>query len=87
MFLAFLDDDYQIIEDPMLAFRGRIDTQDISLGKEANIAVNIESRLIDWERPRVRRYTNEDQQDLHSGDKGLEFVSQMVEKEITWPGR
>ena len=86
IFLGFLDADYALIDDPLLAFHGRIDTQDIGLGGDAQISVTLESRLIDWERPRVRRYTNEDQQNEYSDDKGLEFVSQMVEKEILWPG-
>jgi hypothetical protein len=86
IYLGFLDGNYTLIADPMLVFQGRMDTQDIRLGKDATISVNIESRLVDWERPRVRRYTNEDQQNQYPGDKGLEFVSQMVEREIVWPG-
>ena len=86
IYLGLLNNSYTLIVDPILVFRGRMDTQDIRLGRDATISVNIESRLVDWERPRVRRYTNEDQQNQYSGDKGLEFVSQMVEKEIIWPG-
>lgn len=86
IYLGFLDSNYSLIADPLLVFQGRMDTQDIRLGKDATVSVNIESRLVDWERPRVRRYTNEDQQNKYPGDKGLEFVSQMVEKEIVWPG-
>lgn len=87
VYLGFLDDNLQLIADPMLAFRGRMDTQDISLGQTATISLTLESRLIDWDRPRIRRYTNEDQQNEYPSDKGLEFVSQMVEKEINWPGK
>lgn len=86
VYMCFFDSDWSLIADPLLIFRGRMDTQDISLGQNASISLTIESRLIDWERPRVRRYNNEDQQNAYSGDKGLEFVAQMVEKEIIWPG-
>ncbi len=86
IYLGFLDSSYSLIAEPLLVFQGRMDTQDIRLGKDATVSVNIESRLVDWDRPRVRRYTNEDQQNQYPGDKGLEFVSQMVEKEIVWPG-
>jgi len=41
-------------------------------------------RLVDWERPRIRRYNNADQQVAFTGDKGFEFVPQMVEKELIW---
>jgi hypothetical protein len=46
--------------------------------------VRAENRLADLERPRVRRYNSGDQQLLFSGDKGLEFVEQMVDTSIVW---
>jgi hypothetical protein len=61
-----------------------MDTMDLSLGATGKLSVIIQSRLADWERPRLSRYTNEEQQALYSGDKGLEFVPQMVEKTIIW---
>ena len=39
---------------------------------------------IDWERSRIRRYTNQDQQQKFSGDKGLEFIQELQEKELFW---
>ena len=56
----------------------------IEAGETATISISVESRLVDWERPRVHRYTNADQQIAYPGDKGLEFVAQMVEKELVW---
>ena len=57
---------------------------DVQLGKTATVQLSIQSRLVDWDKARIRRYTNEDQQNFFSGDKGLEFVSQMVEKDLVW---
>ena len=68
----------------MVLFHGRIDTMDIQIGKTAQVNVTIESKLVDWERARIRRFTNEDQRSAYSSDEFLEFVTQTVEKEIVW---
>ena len=36
------------------------------------------------EESRARRYTNEDQQILHSDDTSLRFVTGLQDKEIVW---
>lgn len=84
IWLAPLDNDYRILSDPVIIFKGQMDTMPIKLGAQAAIQVTIESRLVAWERPGNRRYNNEDQQSEHPADKGFEFVPQMVEKEILW---
>jgi hypothetical protein len=43
-----------------------------------------ESRLMDFKRVREIRYTDEEQQNLFSGDVGLEFVNDIQEKPIFW---
>ncbi len=82
--LALLDDNHQVIASPTVLWSGRMDTMDIELGDTATISVTAESRLVDWERPRIRRYTSEDQRAAYPGDKGFEFVPQMQEKELVW---
>ncbi len=84
IYLAFLDNDHKIIGDPVGPWAGRMDTLSGDIGKTATLKLDIESRMADWERPRMRRYTDADQQKEYPGDKGLEFVSQMQEKEILW---
>ena len=84
LWLGFLDDNYALIADPVLAFRGRMDTMDLKLGETATVIARIENRMADWDRPRVRRYTNADQTARFPSDKGLEFVSQTAEREILW---
>ena len=56
----------------------------IDAGETATVSLSVESRLSDWERPRIRRYNNADQQIAYISDKGFEFVPQMVEKELIW---
>jgi len=84
IYLAPLDSNYTILSDPVVIFKGRMDTMPISLGNESVLQITIESKLVDWERPRVRRYNNEDQQAEFPGDLGFEFVPQMVEKSLLW---
>ncbi|MEI6158374.1 MAG: hypothetical protein WCP77_00960 [Roseococcus sp.] len=78
---------WAVLADPVVVFRGRMDTMDVRLGETATIIVKAENRLADWERPRIRRYTDEDQQQAYPGDRGFRFVSATAEKEIVWPGK
>lgn len=80
-----LDANGQPIGTPPLAFRGRMDQMSVTLGDTASVTVRLENRLADWERPRVRRYTDEDQKRLFPTDKGLEYVTATVDKDIVWP--
>ncbi|MGD9538558.1 MAG: hypothetical protein AB7P52_11580 [Alphaproteobacteria bacterium] len=84
LWLGFLDEGYALIDEPVLIFRGRMDTMDIRLGETATVVATVENRLADWDRPRVRRYTHADQIARFPADKGLEFVSQAAEREILW---
>lgn len=73
-------DSYQI-------FSGRMDVMTIDeQGETCAISLSAENRLIDLERPRVRRYTSEDQKSLFPGDKGFDFVNSLQETEIQWGG-
>lgn len=84
IYAALKNDDGDVIDAPFLIFPGRIDTMNLQVGEQASVQVSAESRLEDWNKSAVSRYTNEDQQALFAGDKGLEFVPQMVEKEFNW---
>jgi len=86
VWLGFFDDNYQLISTPVLLFRGRMDKMDVEMDETARIVLTAESRLIDWNRPRIRRYTDGDQQELFSGDLGFQFISDTTEKEIVWGG-
>ncbi len=86
VWLGFLDDNYVLVGDPVLVFKGRMDTIDVEIGDTATLFLTAESRLADWQRPRIRRYTAAQQEERFPGDKGFEFVSDTVEKEIVWGG-
>lgn len=66
-------------------FGGRMDTMNINeTGGGTLITLTLENRLKDLARPRIFRYTNEDQQNLFSGDTGLRFVQNLQDKAIAW---
>lgn len=84
MWLAFCSADHVVQADPVLLWVGRMDVMSIELGAEATITLTTESRFADWDRPRVRRYNDADQQALYSGDTGLRYMEQLVEKQLIW---
>lgn len=84
IWLGFLDETYRLVVDPVLVFSGLIDDTAIDLGALAKVTLSVENRMIAWERPKVRRYTNEDQQQRFADDKFFEFVNPTVEKELLW---
>ena len=84
IWLAPLDSEYRLINDPSIIFKGRMDTMPIEVGAQASIQLTVESRLVDWERPRDRRFNHPDQIAEYPADKGLEYVAQMAEKELVW---
>lgn len=61
LLLALVDEQHALIADPVVVFRGRMDTQDIELGDTGTIVLTARSRLADWHRPRIRRYTDAEQ--------------------------
>ena len=74
-----------LIADPYELFAGFTDVTVIEENAEsATISISAENRLIDLERPRVRRYTDEDQKSEYSTDVGFEFVPSLQDKVIVF---
>jgi hypothetical protein len=66
-------------------FTGTMDRMDIDEGAETSvIQLAVENRLLDLERERIRRYTNNDQQSRFPGDRGLEFVESIQDRDLFW---
>lgn len=82
---AYLDEDYQFIGEPILVFEGTMDNTSISIGKEeATISLVAVSKLEDWGRPNVSRYSHEDQQEIDGTDNFFIAIEQSVEKTLYW---
>lgn len=84
LWLAPLDATHRVSDDPVMIFSGRMDVMAIELGQTATITLSAESRLVDWERPRTRRFNSEDQAIDWPNDRGFDFVPGLVEAEIRW---
>ena len=85
VYLQTLDDNFRPQGTPFIYYRGLTDGVEVSAGASAVISVRVKDRLVDWQRPRISRYTNAEQQLLHPGDKGFEFVETLADKEPEWP--
>lgn len=84
LWVLLVDEDHAPVGPACLVMRGRMDTMVIERGETATIRLNVESQLVDLERPRALRWTDADQQNLFTGDRGFSFVSQAVEKKLAW---
>lgn len=86
IYIGFLNDSYAVIADPALEFQGRMDQMAIELGDMGTVTLTAENRLADWERPRTRFYTDDDQKSEFPGDRGFEFVTATVAnaRNLTW---
>lgn len=86
VFLAMLDSNDAFNSNNVVqVFEGKIDSISGVQSKNPSFSVSIRSRLSDWERTRNIKYTDADQQKIHVGDKGMEFIPQLSQKKIIWP--
>ena len=83
--LGAFDASGDLVADPTVIFAGFMDTMTIAeSGETSTISIACENKLIAFERSKIRRYTAEDQKIDHPTDKGFEFVTAIVQKEIIW---
>jgi hypothetical protein len=83
IWIAFLDDQGQIIGEPVGPWRWRMSTLDGEFtGKTGKLVLSAGSRMAWWEKDNVRRYTDEDQRAEYPDDYICEFVSASAEREI-----
>lgn len=68
-------------------FAGEMDQMNISYGADTvTISLSVESRMVDLDRARVRRYTDADQQSRYPGDLAFEFVTRLQNEDMRWTG-
>lgn len=85
LWLAAFDAAGALVADPYPLRRGRLDVSVISRDSNTiSITASYEDRLVALETPRERRYTDQDQQIDHPGDKGFEFVPSLQDTQLTW---
>ncbi len=86
--VAFIDKVGNIIDAPVTMFKGFMDVMEVeNFGEQSTISIQCENRLVDLERPRILRYTDQDQKNKYPDDKGFEFVAKLSDgREIVWGG-
>lgn len=84
VWLGFLDTGHRPSGSPVQLFGGRMDVVSLERGETITVTLTAESRLVDWERPRVRRYTDQDQQRAFPDDLGLQYVQATTDMELVW---
>lgn len=85
VYLALFDANWALIDNPVLAFAGRLDVPEVADGQgTCSVTISYESRLIDLTTPRELRYTHEAQRLAYPSDRGFEYVTSIQDKEITW---
>jgi hypothetical protein len=66
-------------------FVGYMDQMNIDEGPDTcTIALAVESKLIDLERPRVQRYTSASQKARYAGDLAFDFIPDLQDRPLSW---
>ncbi len=83
--VALLDSSRQIIGEPIDHFVGTMDTVNVNYGRQSTVEIMAKDRLADWDRRQSERWTHEEQQLKYPGDLGFEYITEIRNKQITWP--
>lgn len=85
LWLWLFDGSNALITSPVQLFAGRLNTMTIQdSGETATITIAAESRIVDLNRARERRFTDGDQKQLYPGDLGFEFVANLQNADWPW---
>ena len=85
VYIGLLGADGALIADPTLAFMGRLDVPDLLDDTDtATVSITYESRAIDMGKPSPFRLTDDFQQGLFPGDRGLEYVASLPSRSLFW---
>lgn len=85
LWFGTLGDNNNVLADPLQMYAGRMDVPTIDEGAAtATISISTENRLIDLNRSRERRFTDQDQQIDHPGDLGFQYVQFIQNWNGTW---
>lgn len=76
---------HELILSPIRILDGRMDVMSCDdFSDTVTLSLTVENRLIDLFRAREQRWTDQEQKTLYAGDKGLEYVASLQNKEIIW---
>ena len=84
IYKGFLDSSQQLIADPFLLFKGRIES--FAIDEDANssqVSISIASHWADFDKTKGRKTNTNSQQLFYSGDVGFDYASQVIQG-IKW---
>ena len=90
IYRAYLDENYNLIGEPLVLFYGSMDNVAFNeRGDQSVLSLTIADHLVDWARTRNGRYTSAEQKLIDSTDTGLDHITNAVEKsrgeiEVEW---
>ena len=84
LYLALLDHNGNLVGSPLLLFAGRINTMQWQAGNNPSITLTVQNPLADWERNKLRRYTDSDQKNSFPEDNFFEYLTSISERPVTW---
>jgi hypothetical protein len=85
VYLGFLNAAGALADDPILLFEGRADVQTFERQPDrARVTVAYEDELVDLLRPRIRRYTYEDQLLTDPTDGFFRHITALQDLSIVW---
>jgi hypothetical protein len=85
VWLALFDAAGVMLDEPLLLKSGRLDRCPIEdEGDTCTLTAHYEDRLVDLKRPRVRRYSDQDQKAVYPTDRGFEQVAALQDMQIHW---
>lgn len=82
---AWVDPDDGTVADAVQVWSGELDVPTLQDGPRASVTVNAEHRGAVALRPRVRRYTHDEQQRVAPGDTALDVDAGPDRPPLTWP--
>lgn len=85
--LALLDEDDRLTIAPRLQFDGRVDSPVIAddpVNGKSVIALSATNHWVDFERVPGRHTNGPEQRLYYAGDKGFDFIPQLVSKVLLW---
>lgn len=86
LLMVYLDENGDLVDQPHKLFKGQINEQKVSVGKDSAIQITAESFLIALSQSNGRLFNDADQQDEFSGDLGFEYQPQIENAKISWGG-
>ncbi len=84
--ILFLDDNNDPIGDCPY-YLGTMSNIGLSYGIKSGIEISVSDQLAVWNRPKVSRYTDEDQKANFPTDRGFEAVERLQDFTIIWPAK